>query len=217
MAPTDPSYYQASESGARVENLETSSTVSQRLIILEGRAGGTNPPILSSLISRPDPRSGFSSVQWEVNHGYFKALVQLTPGSNDIILDYFPQSTQSSTPITTHFNLHFQPSLAPPLHLAILIASDSPALVNDGRVNQSSTQQSQQSRGSSMFKRLAPIKNNFQGGNRDGRPIVDCPQNWRRQVLAAGGLTEVKRRFAIQAYLWQVSSTERDRMVEERR
>lgn len=202
MAPTGK--YQGQQQGPMVENLETSSTVSQRLIILEGRAGGSHPPPFSHLLAHPDSSSGFSPVKWEVNHGFFKALVSLTPGNNDIKLDWL--QTESSSPISTHFNLNFQPSNAPPLHLAILVASDSPSLRNNGRVDLSQQQPSKQQSHGSMFKRvLTPLKSNFGSSDSGDRPIVDCPNNWRKQVLSEGGLDEVKRRFAIQAYLWQVS------------
>ncbi len=73
--PPRPSGYGHEKSALRLTNLQNGETVYTRLIIVEGTLG-TNGPT-GSLNVRSDSRSGFGEHVWEINQGYFKALVPL--------------------------------------------------------------------------------------------------------------------------------------------
>lgn len=63
---------------------------------------------------------------WPVTKGRFKAIVMLSPGSN--MLYFHPNS---DTTLGTDLELIYTPNLRyPPLHLAIMIAADSPLRIN---------------------------------------------------------------------------------------
>lgn len=65
---------------------------------------------------------------WSVVDGRWKALVLLEPGRNDVKLDLHHAGTVSSS---VTISVVYQPLLQlPPLHLAVLVAKDSPLLID---------------------------------------------------------------------------------------
>lgn len=70
----------------------------------------------------------FPEQTWPIYSGHFKALVMLSPGSNTIeMIHVKPHGEDASLEI----NLQYIPLLQyPPLHLAIMVAKDSPLLID---------------------------------------------------------------------------------------
>ena len=73
----------------------------------------------------------FPTTQWPVCASHFKALIHLSPGPNDIRLDFSSPkllSNGSSQSLhTSAFRINFLPlANSPPLHLVILLGKDSP-------------------------------------------------------------------------------------------
>lgn len=70
----------------------------------------------------------FPEQTWPVHSGYFKMLVMLSPGSNVIEMIHMQQDKQTAS---LKINLQYMPLLQyPPLHLAIMVAKDSPLLMD---------------------------------------------------------------------------------------
>ncbi|KAK3303660.1 putative peptidase family-domain-containing protein [Chaetomium strumarium] len=71
-------------------------------------------------------RSSFLVQRWPMCRGYFKALVLLSPGLNKVLISTAPDSNGS-----TEISVRYTPLLqTPPLHLAVMIAKDSPLLMD---------------------------------------------------------------------------------------
>ncbi|KAJ5777154.1 peptidase family-domain-containing protein [Penicillium odoratum] len=69
-----------------------------------------------------------SATHWPLNKGQWKALVMLTPGSNTITFQlHHAGGISDALKITVNYIPLLQ---LPPLHLAILVASDSPLLID---------------------------------------------------------------------------------------
>ncbi|KAL2187683.1 hypothetical protein L209DRAFT_753780 [Thermothelomyces heterothallicus CBS 203.75] len=68
----------------------------------------------------------FPEQRWPMCRGHFKALVLLSPGINKIII-----TSGEDAPCRLELSIRYVPLLqTPPLHLAILIAKDSPLLID---------------------------------------------------------------------------------------
>lgn len=72
--------------------------------------------------------TSFPTQNWPISDGYFKALVILSPGKNILTLQHHHNGMQLAS---TTLNLTYVPLLqTPPLHLAIMVAKDSPLLID---------------------------------------------------------------------------------------
>ena len=70
----------------------------------------------------------FPEQTWPIHSGYFKALVMLSPGSNTLEMTHIQEHKQEAS---LKINLQYIPLLQyPPLHLAIMVAKDSPLLID---------------------------------------------------------------------------------------
>lgn len=107
----------------RFYNVASETTVHERLFLLFGGAGPENTPFDASLVVYHHVNS-FPAQRWPVSDGYFKALVHLQPGVNNLTIEYEgPNNDKAKSKLT----LHYVPLLQnPPLHLAIILGSDSP-------------------------------------------------------------------------------------------
>lgn len=75
-------------------------------------------------------QDSFPATTWPTACAHFKALVHLQPGPNRVRLDFLPSRKPSSSSLTPHsswININYLPlAAAPPIHLVILVARDSP-------------------------------------------------------------------------------------------
>ncbi|KAF2400432.1 hypothetical protein EJ06DRAFT_430175 [Trichodelitschia bisporula] len=116
-------------------NVEDDEVIFQRCLLLTGRcenlADDASDPSSTYILVRTLSSEGaelFPDQTWPLARGYFKALLFLSPGENTISLTLHTSSGVLST--TTLTLTYFPPLHAPPLQLAILVASDSPLLID---------------------------------------------------------------------------------------
>jgi Putative peptidase family len=104
--------------------------MSQRALLLVGQclSTGSHEDFLS-VISRDSSGSpSFPTQNWPVSGGNFKALVILSCGVNELGLELYHNGQALAS---TELTLNYIPLLqTPPLHLAIMIAKDSPLLID---------------------------------------------------------------------------------------
>ncbi|KAL4910845.1 hypothetical protein BDW74DRAFT_141985 [Aspergillus multicolor] len=118
-------------------NLNNNEVVHQKCLLLTGTctvfdyAHETNY-VAISIRDSTTPASANSQPQvqhWPTHNGHWKALVLLNPGENNIVLTLHHLNSIHGTPFQV--NVTYIPLLQlPPLHLAILVASDSPLLID---------------------------------------------------------------------------------------
>ncbi|RUP47294.1 hypothetical protein BC936DRAFT_145892, partial [Jimgerdemannia flammicorona] len=103
-------------------NLADGETVTQRVLLVHGRAGPLRGETTITVYS-PE----FPNISWPVVDSYFKALVHLQPGPNAITFAYrMPGYPPDAPPFVTVVKVAYVPLLQnPPLYLAILVAADS--------------------------------------------------------------------------------------------
>ncbi|KAK2028139.1 zinc metallo proteinase [Colletotrichum zoysiae] len=113
-----------------IENLHDNETVHQRCIIIKGYYTTTVPWNDFITISSSDGTTKtFPSQTWPLAASCFKAMALLSPGRN--ILTITRSSTDTENPAPSTLTLNYIPLLqTPPLHLAIMIAKDSPLLID---------------------------------------------------------------------------------------
>ncbi|CRG83378.1 hypothetical protein PISL3812_00729 [Talaromyces islandicus] len=117
----------------RVTNLDDGETVHQTCVLINGES----PPqqnedntSFASVLSTDQVSSHVPHAQtWPVAvHGGWKALVMLSPGVNTLIIKLHHAGGISDT---IQISVTYQPLLQlPPLHLAVLVAKDSPLLMD---------------------------------------------------------------------------------------
>ncbi|KAE8449912.1 hypothetical protein EG329_007389 [Mollisiaceae sp. DMI_Dod_QoI] len=111
-------------------NISDGEIVHQRAVILIGQCQTNNIDDDFLTIHMKDLANlpSFPIQNWPVSQGHFKSLVILSPGTNNLTLQHYRNGhilAEMSLAVT------YLPLLqAPPLHLAIMIAKDSPLLID---------------------------------------------------------------------------------------
>ncbi|KAK4199482.1 putative peptidase family-domain-containing protein [Triangularia verruculosa] len=113
-----------------IENADINKVeeVHQRSFLISGKCGGDHQQNSFVSIQVVDERANsvFPEQRWPLSLGRFKALVLLAPGLNKIIV-----TSGRDAASKTELSLRYTPILqTPPLHLAILVAKDSPLLID---------------------------------------------------------------------------------------
>ncbi|KAH0441175.1 zinc metalloproteinase [Colletotrichum camelliae] len=113
-----------------IENFHDGETVHQRCIIIKGFYCTTVPWYDFVTISSSDGTiKTFPPQTWPLDASRFKAIAFLSPGKN--ILTITRSSTDTENPAPTTLTLNYIPLLqTPALHLAIMVAKDSPLLID---------------------------------------------------------------------------------------
>ncbi|KAI8218685.1 putative zinc metalloproteinase [Colletotrichum sp. SAR 10_86] len=113
-----------------IENFYNGETVHQRCIIIKGIYSTTVPWNDFVTISSSDGTTKtFPPQTWPLDASRFKAIAFLSPGKN--ILTITRSSNDAETPAPTTLTLNYIPLLqTPALHLAIMVAKDSPLLID---------------------------------------------------------------------------------------
>jgi len=124
------SIVRASLLAPRVTSITENTWVNQQVLLVSGHIGEANSRPLDGTITVNHHLGRFPPTHWPVHDSYFKALVHLEPGWNRIRLDFTsPKISIHTTSIPAHatnININYLPLLqAPPLQLAIILASDS--------------------------------------------------------------------------------------------
>ena len=108
-----------------------SMQVYQQVILLTGRIGDDNNNTRSGTLVTHHNQNFLPPMHSRVVESQFKQMIRLQPGPNFIRIDYHPDPRGSMPSVTSPVHsstitIHCMPaSFAPPLHLAILVASDS--------------------------------------------------------------------------------------------
>ncbi|KAL1875095.1 hypothetical protein Plec18167_005765 [Paecilomyces lecythidis] len=119
-----------------LENIVDGETVHQRCVLLIGQCSSNDgekagySQIESISISTADAlgSQSFPVQSWPIAQGRFKALVILSPGVNQLTVEHRREGKVQGT---LQLNVTYVPlSQVPPLHLAIMVAKDSPLLID---------------------------------------------------------------------------------------
>ncbi|KAH0551722.1 hypothetical protein GP486_007061, partial [Trichoglossum hirsutum] len=112
-------------------NHPTDLSVHQKMLLVYGQIGDPAQLRLDGNLTVNHHQDSFPQTGWPVYESRFKALVHLTPGPNRLRFDFTSQKLPSNaTPNLAHsswLTINMVPlTSAPPLHLAIVLAKDSP-------------------------------------------------------------------------------------------
>ncbi|OBT74008.1 hypothetical protein VF21_05971 [Pseudogymnoascus sp. 05NY08] len=114
-----------------LHNIANGETVHQRAVIISGTCRTSDDSVDDYLIVKSTDYVGkesFPVQNWPVFEGHFKVLVILSPGTNLLLLEHHYGSSDCRS---IGLELNYVPLLqVPPLHLAIMIAKDSPLLID---------------------------------------------------------------------------------------
>ncbi|KAH6639260.1 putative peptidase family-domain-containing protein [Boeremia exigua] len=113
----------------RLTNVEDGETVHQRCLLVTGDCQSMGPEdFISVKTTDAHDFELFPEQTWPVHSGHFKALVMLSPGTNIIQILHTQENEQETS---LKINLQYIPLLQyPPLHLAIMVANDSPLFMD---------------------------------------------------------------------------------------
>ncbi|KAF2001012.1 hypothetical protein P154DRAFT_522011 [Amniculicola lignicola CBS 123094] len=116
----------------RVLSVSDGSWVHQQVLLVFGQIGEPSHRPLDGMVTVNHHQGRFPPTPWPVSDCYFKALIHLEPGWNRIRLDFSsPKVSMGSTSVPAHasfLNINYLPlNHCPPLQLAIILGSDSPA------------------------------------------------------------------------------------------
>lgn len=116
-------------SSLHIENVDSGETIHQRCLLIKGRSslfeafGDYISVTVTDAFGMSSP-----SQTWPMSQGYFKSLVLLTPGNNTVKLQRYNNLDLRGSII---LELNYVPLLqTPPLHCAIMVAKDSPLLID---------------------------------------------------------------------------------------
>jgi len=103
------------------------------VLLISGQVGdGSGSKPLDGDLTVCHHQDNFPPTYWPVSDSFFKALVVLQPGPNRLRIDFVPSTRRPSNEKkveihSTYININHLPMISsPPLHLAILVAKDSP-------------------------------------------------------------------------------------------
>ena len=111
------------------------SVVYQKVLLVHGEIGDPKLKLIDGTLTVQHDKDGlqFPPTHWPVSDAFFKALVYLTPGWNRIRFDFSSPKLSNGSGVaappmhSSYIMLNYLPlNSAPPLHLAILVAKDSP-------------------------------------------------------------------------------------------
>lgn len=118
----NPSQSSANAYAPRFHNIQDGETVHERIFLMHGGAGPANTQFDASVVVYHH-NSSFPSQRWPVSDSYFKALVHLNPGINNLRVEY---EGFNGDRVSSKITIHYIPLLQnPPLHLAVILGSDS--------------------------------------------------------------------------------------------
>ncbi|KFY47791.1 hypothetical protein V496_10441 [Pseudogymnoascus sp. VKM F-4515 (FW-2607)] len=114
-----------------LHNIVDGETVHQRAVVISGTCRISDNSIEDYLIVKSADYVGkesFPVQNWPVFEGHFKVLIILSPGANFISIEHHHSISEYRS---IQVELNYIPLLqTPPLHLAIMIAKDSPLLID---------------------------------------------------------------------------------------
>jgi hypothetical protein len=114
----------------KAHNISDGDVVHTPLFVIHGECLHSQ----SGVITVKHKTDAYPPLFYEVNYGYYKAIIHLDPGVNDLILSHsegtvvngYPQYTGNSQCIDMNMSINYQPLDNKPIHLCLLVAKDSP-------------------------------------------------------------------------------------------
>ncbi|KAF2459570.1 zinc metallo protein-like proteinase [Lineolata rhizophorae] len=120
----------ASPFSPRVTSVSDNSWVNQKVLLVYGHIGDPSLKPLDGTLTVWHHQESFPPTNWPVYDSQFKVLIHLQPGPNRIRLDFTSPKLSSGSAVpahATHVHINYLPlNGSPPLHLAIILAKDSP-------------------------------------------------------------------------------------------
>ncbi|KAF1930563.1 uncharacterized protein M421DRAFT_418865 [Didymella exigua CBS 183.55] len=118
-----------SQPALRLANVQDGETIHQRCLLVTGTCTPSGPgDFISVKTTGANGLEVFPEQTWPVHSSHFKALVMLSPGANTLDFSHMGQDGQAES---IKISLLYIPLLQhPPLHLAIMVAKDSPLLMD---------------------------------------------------------------------------------------
>ncbi|KAK6360774.1 hypothetical protein TWF730_006896 [Orbilia blumenaviensis] len=123
--PTAQTVLPTSPNAPRILSITDGSWAFASVLLVFGQCGPPDRPQDGTVVVHHHHES-FPSTSWPVSDGFFRALVYLEPGPNKLQFEY--TCSRISPPARSQMTLHMMPLAAPPLHLVILLGSDSPGV-----------------------------------------------------------------------------------------
>ncbi|KAF9690702.1 hypothetical protein EKO04_011475 [Ascochyta lentis] len=113
----------------QLTNIEDGETIHQRCLLITGTCtSNVSEDYVSIKTAGSNNLEVFPEQTWPIHSGHFKALVMLSPGPNTLKVVHMQQNEQKAW---IKIALQYFPLLQyPPLHLAIMVAKDSPLLMD---------------------------------------------------------------------------------------
>ncbi|PGG99767.1 hypothetical protein GX51_06139 [Blastomyces parvus] len=118
-----------------IDNLSQGETVHQRCIVIKGSCrSAVECGFLTVENQGASGYQNFPTQSHPVLQGRFTFLAMLTEGPNNLIIQlasHYNRTAQSDSPDTIIVSLNYHPLMnSPPLHLAIMVAKDSPLVID---------------------------------------------------------------------------------------
>ncbi|KAK3386197.1 putative peptidase family-domain-containing protein [Podospora didyma] len=114
----------------KLANIQDGNEVFQRCLLVRGHANVDGGDSVSVETKNEAGRIIFPRQRWPMCQGWFKALLMLSPGQNTIVFTGEATGDAISKPVH-QITIRYTPLLqTPPLHLAILVAQDSPLFID---------------------------------------------------------------------------------------
>ncbi|KAF2835968.1 hypothetical protein M501DRAFT_987910 [Patellaria atrata CBS 101060] len=111
----------------QVLSISEKSWVNQKILLIYGQCGDPMQKQIDGSITIYHHQDSFPPTTWPVCDSHFKALVYLQPGPNTIKLDFVSPKHTPHNPHSSWTHINYLPlNNVPPLHLAIILAKDSP-------------------------------------------------------------------------------------------
>lgn len=215
MAPPPVPPRATSASSIQLLNLPPNGVVHQRVFLLigrarsnEGNANANGPDGLLLVEPLTDGDASFAPHTWEINAGWFKALVPLRAGHNKLRLSCRSPDGRDLGD-STQLSLEYRETTAPRLRIVCLFSKDSPGLVNPSRPasDNQSVRPQESTNGGGARNLLKKTTDRFAKmrvtAETTERACIDCPPGAVRSHLLDHGRESIRRRLAIQGYMWQ--------------
>ncbi|PWN88246.1 hypothetical protein FA10DRAFT_268451 [Acaromyces ingoldii] len=199
----------------RFDNIANNETVYTRLVILSGSVleGGGEDGYLT--VESLEPSARLHPIEdaawqtWEVNAGYFKILLPLVLGQNEVRVRFRSSSSGRDEAEVTLRLTYERDMRVPPLQLCMLAASDSPLYsTTSNSTDDGGSNNKMESLKRKMLGNSSRRKYELPHDEAGPRALVDAPPGHAREKLRRGGLDEIKRRLCLQVYLWQAFHAE---------
>lgn len=184
--------------------------VHQKVLLIYGQAGDPSQKPANGTLTVGHHNDTFPAVSWPVCKSQFKALVHLQPGPNRLRLE-FSTGKANAHQYLSQFRINYLPLTAsPPLHLAILVAKDSPTTF-DSSPERTRVEGNGLDTAVRKFRMAACLWQAFTGEqmNRNGfgRRCFRLEEEWQANTLTCRESTSLQMRNEVKIHLIRTNKT----------